>query len=150
MKIGFTGTQKGMTDYQKRSLKAALLSDEAKYNYEDDEFHHGDCIGADEEASAIASSIGYFIVVHPPIGRRKRAFVEYDVTFGEKDYIARNHDIVDDTDILYACPEGPEKLRSGTWATIRYALKRKKKVVIFHPEESNVSQHSSTNVIDNA
>src|SRR5258706_311318 len=72
-----------------------------------------------------------------------------DVMLPAKDYIARNHDIVDDTDILYACPDGPEKVRSGTWATIRYALKQKKKVVIFHPEESNVSQHSSPNVIDN-
>src|SRR6266446_5381502 len=148
MKIGFTGTQKGMTDYQKNELRISLTSCKV-IALNRAEFHHGDCIGSDVEACQIALGHGFFIVVHPPTNESKRAFVEHDVMLPAKDYIARNHDIIDDTDILYACPDGPEKLRSGTWATIRYALKRKKKVVIFHPEESNVSQHSSPNIIDN-
>ncbi len=130
MKIGFTGTQKGMTDYQKNELRISLSTITVLNR---GEFHHGDCIGADEEAYGIAIQYGFFIVVHPPINESKRAFTSCDVMLPAKDYIARNHDIVDDTDILYACPDGPEKLRSGTWATIRYALKQKKKVVIFHP-----------------
>ncbi len=146
MRIGFTGTQKGMTDYQKNELRISLSTITVLNR---GEFHHGDCIGADEEAYDIAIQYGFFIVVHPPINGSKRAFTSCDVMLPAKDYIARNHDIVDDTDILYACPDGPEKVRSGTWATIRYALKKKKKVVIFHHEESNVSQHSSPNIIDN-
>ena len=128
MKIGFTGTQKGMTDYQKNSLRAALLCLEAI------EFHHGDCIGSDAEASEIARSLGYTIICHPPNNESKRAFVKHNLMLPAKDYLARNHDIVDNTDILYACPDGPEKLRSGTWSTIRYALKCEKKVVILLPE----------------
>ena len=148
MRIGFTGTQKGVTIYQKTNLIIALSNNKIE-NFHRVEFHHGDCIGADEEACGIAIQCGFFIIVHPPINERKRAFTEYDIMLPAKGYIARNHDIVNDTDILYACPDGPEKVRSGTWATIRYALKKKKKVVIFHHEESNVSQHSSPNIIDN-
>src|SRR5258706_5332606 len=130
MKIGFTGTQKGMTDYQKNKLRTSLSTIIVLHR---GEFQYGDCIGADEVAFNIAIQYGLFTVCHPPINESKRAFTSCDVMLPAKDYIARNHDIVDDTDILYACPDGPEKLRIGTWATIRYALKQKKKVVIFHP-----------------
>ena len=44
MKIGFTGTQKGMTTAQAYSF-IELIS-----GMEIDEFHHGDCIGADYNA----------------------------------------------------------------------------------------------------
>ena len=47
-----------------------------------------------------------------------------DQTLPPKDYLDRNHDIVDQTDLLIATPkENTEVLRSGTWATIRYAKK---------------------------
>ena len=44
MKISFTGTRKGMTENQKRLFLACLDRDEVE------EFNHGDCIGADEDA----------------------------------------------------------------------------------------------------
>jgi outer membrane protein insertion porin family len=46
----------------------------------------------------------------------------------------RNRAIVDSCDVLIACPKGPEEQRSGTWATVRYARKQKKRIVIIWPD----------------
>lgn len=49
--------------------------------------------------------------------------------------LVRNHDIVDSTELLIACPkEQVEVLRSGTWATIRYARKKEITVWLIDPE----------------
>jgi predicted Rossmann fold nucleotide-binding protein DprA/Smf involved in DNA uptake len=60
---------------------------------------------------------GMTLVMHPP-----RSFLE------------RNHDIVDASEVLVAIPkETEEVLRSGTWATIRYAHKLRRRVMIIYP-----------------
>lgn len=102
------------------------------------EFHHGDCIGADKEAHDIMVH-EHHIVIHPPSNPKKRAFCQgehFCIEYRKpKDYISRNHDIVDETDMLIACPCGhSEVIRSGTWATIRYATKRGKLVFIIYPD----------------
>ena len=40
----------------------------------------------------------------------------------------------DETDMLVACPKGPEEVRSGTWSTVRFARKRGKRIVIIMPD----------------
>ena len=51
-----------------------------------------------------------------------------------KDYLVRNKDIVDQSKILIACPETAyEKSRSGTWSTINYAKRKKRKILIIFP-----------------
>jgi hypothetical protein len=121
MKIGFTGTQQGMSDRQKRQLAALLTS------LKGTEFHHGDCIGADEEADGIAAQLGLRIVIHPPDNMSKRAFRTRWPNRVEREplpYLERNHHIVDETEVLIAGPKSEqEELRSGTWATVRYARK---------------------------
>lgn len=138
-KVGFTGTQVGMTVKQAGIIDKFLTELLNKYllitHDSPFEFHHGDCIGSDEEAAAIAFEIGYKICCHPPINPTKRAFFHNnDVMYDLKGYIDRNHDIVDSCDILIATPkEKEEQLRSGTWATIRYARKTGKPVEIIYP-----------------
>lgn len=130
IKIGFTGTQKGLTTKQLISLKEFL--DTVQYKIL--EFHHGDCIGADTEFHNICSEYYSNIIIHPPIYENKRSFCKGTIILDKKDYLDRNHDIVDDTHVLLVCPkEYKEQLRSGTWATFRYAVKKNKPIFIFYP-----------------
>ena len=125
---GFTGTQQGMTPKQLAEVQRVLQEEQAGW------FHHGDCIGADAQAHEIAQRLGLMICIHPPEDPRKRAWCSGDQTFPEKPYLIRNHDIVNQSDFLIATPkEYEEVLRSGTWATIRYARKSNKRVRIIYP-----------------
>jgi hypothetical protein len=127
MILGFTGTSKGMNSPQIALFKSVLEI------YDWSEFHDGDCIGADEDAHMIV-----FIdhppiktVSHPPINDSKRAWCSADEVREEKDYLVRDKDIVDESDVLFAAPlSNQEILRSGTWATIRYAQKKGIPVII--------------------
>lgn len=127
MKIGFTGTQIGMSLNQKEQFVLKL------YELNPSEFHHGDCIGADAEAHDIVRE--FFpeikIIGHPPNISTKRAFKECNEYRSLLPYLERNHNIVDDTDFLIGAPkEDTEVLRSGTWATIRYSKKLNKSQLI--------------------
>ena len=127
MKLGFTGTQQGMTDIQKKLVSIQIE--------ECTEFHHGDCIGADAEAANLASLLNKHIVSHPPIKDYRRARTMANEIRQAKDYLIRNHDIVNETHKLLAAPkEKKEVLRSGTWATIRYAKKIGRTIIIVYPD----------------
>ena len=128
--IGFTGTQQGMTAIQKTQLQNFLRSKGEDHF----EFHHGDCVGADSEAHDIAQQLGAHIVIHPPENPRKRAYRKGNTLCPTKSYLQRNHDIVDASDLLIATPSSSiEKVRSGTWATIRYAKKQSKPTIVISP-----------------
>lgn len=136
MHIGFTGTQQGMTDHQKKQVRK-VLEDLYKIGGKNI-FHHGDCIGADSDAHDIAANIGYYIVVHPPIKSSKRAYrtsICCEVR-DKKDYLVRNRDIVDESDFMIATPSTKKEiLRSGTWSTVRYTRNYGSKgLVIIDPE----------------
>ena len=120
MKIGFTGTQHGMSLAQKQHLRRLLIELGAT------ELHHGDCIGADAEAHEMAKGLGLKIVVHPPDNDKKRAFVTHADEWRQPlPYLVRNREIVDSTQFLVAAPlEDNMRVRSGTWATWRYARTR--------------------------
>ena len=130
MKIGFTGTQLGMSQSQRDELNR-ILRDETDFI---SEFHHGDCIGSDSEAHDIAENLGFDIVIHPPTDPRKRAFKKSKRINQPLPYLERNHVIVSETDKLIATPSSRhEQLRSGTWATIRYARKLNRPIHIIFP-----------------
>lgn len=133
MKVGFTGTQRGMTDRQLSKVDSMLRALAAPAPI--DEFHHGDCIGADEQFhQAVNDPERTFI--HPPEDNSKRAWCHSCHILKPKPYLERNHDIVDSVDVLIATPKtNYEELRSGTWATIRYAMKKDKKVMVIYPNE---------------
>ncbi len=120
MKIGFTGTQIGMSQHQKEQF--VLKLEELGVT----EFHHGDCIGADAEAHDIVRLFfpEVWIVGHLPESDRKRAFKKCDEYKEPLPYLVRDRNIVDETDFLIGTPKHDDEiLRSGTWTTIRYSRK---------------------------
>jgi hypothetical protein len=128
MKIGFTGTQAGMTDLQKKMVLNILKTLNIS------EIHAGDCIGADADFYDIAFSLGVKTIGHIPEVPDKRAFKEYTEVREPKPYLVRNRDIVNESDLLLSTPkESEEVMRSGTWATIRYGLKIGEPTIIIWP-----------------
>lgn len=87
------------------------------------ELHHGDCVGWDAQAFAFADAYCIKTVAHPPDSDALRAFTRSTVTLPPKPYLDRNKDIVNACDFLIAAPDGPDRQRSGTWSTVRYAKK---------------------------
>ncbi len=127
LKVGFTGSREGMTQKQKE----AFIDFISKHTIT--EFHHGDCMGADAQAHQMVHA-KIPTISHPPTDQKLRAFTENAVTKAPKEYLVRNHDIVDESDVLIATPKtATEELRSGTWATIRYAQKQDKCIIILAP-----------------
>ena len=140
--IGFTGTNRGLTNFQRNEIYRLLVELKAT------EFHHGDCVGADLIAHKIALSLHISIVVHPPENTEFRAYSSYIIapldlvtTLDTDDYILRNHAIVDAADIMLATPKGNEpEIRSGTWATIRYARRFGNSIYIIFPKRTELER----------
>lgn len=132
MKImGFTGTQQGMTKPQYQMFFNIYRE------LSPDEFHHGDDIGSDREAQAIAGVHGSRIIIHPPEDSSRRAFCKGDEIRPPKPYLERNEDIVADVEYVIATPrQFVEVRRSGTWATVRYTRKANKEIFIIYPDGS--------------
>lgn len=138
MHVGFTGTKDGCSDPQLRALNKLVkaLTSIATRNMDDVYFHNGDCVGADKQSWDIAvHQYEWKGVLHPPIINRNRAFcsgaVEERVP---DDYMVRNRHIVDSSQLMIACPNGKEYLRSGTWSAVRYARKKFKRIYIIYPD----------------
>lgn len=128
--VGFTGTREGMTKPQQHRVAGILCWIGVTH------FMHGDCVGADEQSHDLARMVGARIRVHPPIESGLRAHCRADVTAPARPYLDRNRDIVDNCRVLIAAPAGPETLRSGTWATVRYARRIGKPVIVVMPDGS--------------
>jgi len=136
MHVSFTGTRAGATDPQKTTLRRLWREMEVT------RLSHGDCIGGDEDAHSIVLEEGIAIRKFPST-HKSRAWTEGGEIVGEpRDPIARNPDIVDDGDVLFACPCGYVEMRrgSGTWAAIRYARKRGPRLIIIWPDGSTTEE----------
>lgn len=115
--IGFTGTQNVLIAWQKKAIRSLLRYHRALGFTE---FHHGDCVVADEFAATCAWKFGYHVVCHPPVNERLRAFTSYHEIRPALEYLDRNTEIVNDAHIGIAAPDSEvPKPRSGTWSTIR-------------------------------
>ena len=132
MIFGFTGTRKGMTRYQKEQLKELLLASKPT------RVNHGDCIGADAEFHNIVKEYlpDCEIFIYPCNIREQRAFCQgAKFILNEAPPLTRNRNIVCASHELVACPKtNKEELRSGTWSTIRYAVKMAVGVHILNPK----------------
>ncbi len=106
------------------------------------EFHHGDCIGADDEAAFIVKRMlgdACQVIAHPPTSPKKRAYcAANDVVLPTKGYLPRNDDIVLSSRFMIATPrrsEWPSSLRGqGTFWTIRQAARRERPLFFIHPD----------------
>lgn len=130
-KIGFTGTRNGMSEAQIRHVRNLIL------NYKGlEELHHGDCVGADTDFHEIGRDItDAKVIIHPPVSNDLRAFNSGDFKHPPLTHFARNRNIVDSTDILIATPPANERLtRGGTWYTIDYSTKVRKKCYVCYPD----------------
>lgn len=103
------------------------------------EFHHGDCVGADEQMHLqIYTFTNAVIYVHPPLDNKLRAYCgppeDRVIILPEKDYLSRNRDIVRASERMLFLPRTQKmQRRSGTWYTIRYARSLGVPHVIIYP-----------------
>jgi hypothetical protein len=141
--IGFTGTRKGMTRPQQWSVDQAIcdiIGGDTRLRVV---AHHGDCIGADEAFHASARMYGCAVCIHPPTDASNAAGIPESVSFDgskivrrpAKPYLARNADIVNESDYMIAAPlESTEMQWGGTWATIRMTRRSGKPLAIVMPD----------------
>jgi hypothetical protein len=129
-RIGFTGTQHGMTPHQMIRLQS-IMQDWAPTMAA-----HGDCIGADAQFHSLMLQLRVPIYIYPPSDPKKRAFCTGAVLIAEpQDYLVRDRAIVDAVEVMIATPKTdvPEK-RSGTWYTVRYSHKQNKPTFVILPD----------------
>jgi len=131
--IGVTGSRGGGTPRQLEALRVILLRGRQALGY--GILHHGDCIGIDAEADALAKELGYLTICHPPEDPRARAHTtDHMAVMDPAPYLERNKQIVEVAEVLLAFPaDSKEVLRSGTWATIRWARRVQKTCMIVPP-----------------
>lgn len=130
--LGFTGTRDGMTQAQMQVVHSILLTGMVE------ELHHGDCVGADAEAHALAQSESVPLVLHPPEDDEYQAYCSGPGIRSKahpKPYLVRNRQIVYCTKELIATPAQDHEIkRSGTWATVRVARNLDRKIYIVPPD----------------
>ena len=120
--IGVTATRRGLTADQKQRARWALIG--LRDLHGATTLHHGDCLGGDVDVAEIAQELGYGLISHPCDLDADRAYIPSEGVLPVRPPLQRNHDIVDAIGYLLGFPpENEEWLRSGTWATIRYARK---------------------------
>lgn len=129
-RVGFTGTRDGMTTAQKREVERIFILLGPKLC----ELHHGDCVGADEQAHFLALELGFAsIVIHPPekdgfradcFGRTPNESETKLLLLPPKNYFARNRDIAKASDVLVGTPHPlASPGNGGTWYTLEFARK---------------------------
>jgi len=136
MRLGFTGTREEPTQAQIDWLTEFFRQEKPT------ELHHGACVGSDWAAHRVAAG-NFAIVVHPPIDERlmvraSKLMIYRDVLIlPPAPYLERNRHIVDNTDRLVAFSRAGDDMntmKSGTWATVRYAKSQGKPVDVIYPD----------------
>lgn len=138
MRLAFTGTRKGMTPRQHSIVKQILEE------FEPDEVSHGGCVGADEEFHQLCISM-QLAYIHVWPSNIQSMQMNYPSHFNvivhvhpPQPPLDRNWDIVREADLVVACPESAqESLRSGTWATVRYADQLNKTIKVIKPYDDD-------------
>jgi hypothetical protein len=133
-RLGMTGSRLGTTLQQRAGFMRLLRELQIKGL---NEYHHGLCIGADEQMHALAFEMEVPIVGHPPTRTDQMMVIHREEFVAMREplpYLVRNRAIVQETDALVGLPSHTETQRgSGTWHTIRWAHKLERPVAIIWP-----------------
>ena len=130
MKAGVTGTQHGWTKAQQ--MMFTLIIAELDIT----EWHHGDCVGVDAQATAaVRQRFGMEVVhCHPPNIGKKRAYISGHIIYSVKPYLERNQDIAHVVEVLFVIPQTLQPVqRSGTWYTFRHAKALGRRIIGIGP-----------------
>ena len=143
MKLGFTGSRRGMTAAQAATFKRLISEENVTL------FVHGDCVGADAEAHDMIEAIKpeVNIVVAPSLNASLRAWCKprTGVLCEARASVDRNRAIAIMCDELIAVPrkrlvpDGGFIPQSGTQQTIEFAQDNGRPVIIIN-EDGSISQ----------
>jgi hypothetical protein len=147
MHVAISGTQFGFQSAEQFMAFTSCMYELMSVSYlrgEDLHFHHGDCIGVDEQAAKFMNEMKVtrehaqmnspvplqkiIVEAHPGQNKRgdspKRAFVPADVVHPTKDYLYRDREMVELAENVLIVPKGfREEQFGGTWYTFRHARK---------------------------
>ena len=139
--VGITATRSGLTPAQLNRLSWLLAGG---CGWDVVELRHGDCIGGDAQADAVAQALGIRRVGHPPIKDAMRAFCMTEESRPAEEYHARNRAIVLATCPLVALPSTfKEQKYGGTWGTVRFARGLRRPVLIVPPDGRVVAERAA-------
>lgn len=146
--IGFTGTRKGMTKAQGEAVMDFLAELQRRMVGDPDlagcdlNGLHGDCVGADADFDKACGILGIQTFSRPGHIPTLRAYSNATPIADAEDCMARNQKIVDNCNVLIACPETEAEMRkSGTWATIRMGRRKSDlMVIVIRPDGSIVEE----------
>jgi hypothetical protein len=126
--VGVTATRTGLTEDQRWRVQLLLATIRPRL------LQHGDCIGGDAEVDEIAHSLGIRRAAHPCDIADQRAYCGCEVVNRPKNPLLRNRHIVCTSHLLIVLPSSvQERLRSGTWATYRFAKQSKRPIILMAP-----------------
>jgi hypothetical protein len=130
--LAFTGTRKGMTKAQRRTLRHHLMTTDKRPTVA----HHGRCVGADEDMHDLLLAAKVPVETWPgDIEDLRAPCLGAAVDHEPMSCLARNQRIVEACDYLIVAPAGyTEERRSGTWATARAAREMGKPVYVVLPD----------------
>lgn len=135
--LGITGTREGMNNLQKKAFLQTVSKLLEKYPSLT-RFHHGCCIGVDNESAKLVDSLyGFTTIDHPPINKSMVGDYKGHEAREEKNYLARNRDIVNESQVIIAITKQmvmPDPPKGGTWYTLNYSLKNKKETYHIKPD----------------
>lgn len=143
--VGFTGTLFGMTPEQLVSVMREFgrINESKLINHHRHiVLHHGDAVGADSDAHTLGRMMGWEIHKHPALdmGDKSAHNVPFDFFSDPRPPLSRNRDIVRASSMIVAASGWDhEVLRSGEWATIRYAESYRIPVTVFAPNGKRIA-----------
>lgn len=133
IEIGITGSREGFTTVQLQ--KFTEIVDEIIEDNKNVYLHQGQCIGVDITAGQLLADKGVRIISHPPKNKNLVGECTVHYTRPEKDYFARNRDIVDESDFMIVVPNTMQhRSYGGTWYTHDYADMKGKPLCIIYPD----------------